>query len=41
MNFSLYLDYGYSADEIEEMLCDGNLLWRRFVRFGVKEFCCE
>ena len=22
----LLLDYGYSADEIEEMLCDSNLL---------------
>ena len=32
----LLLDYGYSADEIEEMLCDSNLLWRRFVRFGAK-----
>ena len=37
----LLLDYGYSADEIEEMLCDSNLLLETLcaVRCDA-EFCC-
>ena len=38
----LLLDYGYSADEIEEMLCDGNLLLETLCAVRCEEeFCCE
>ena len=38
----LLLDYGYSADEIEEMLCDSNLLLETLCAVRCEEeFCCE
>ena len=38
----LLLDYGYSADEIEEMLCDSNLLLETICAVRCEEeFCCE
>ena len=38
----LLLDYGYSADEIEEMLCDSNLLLETLCAVRrEEEFCCE
>ena len=38
----LLLDYGYSTDEIEEMLCDSNLLLETLCAVRCEEeFCCE
>ena len=38
----LLLDYGYSADEIEEMLCDSNLLLETLCAVRCEEeICCE
>ena len=38
----MLLDYGYSADEIEEMLCDSNLLLETLCAVRCEEeFCCE
>ena len=38
----LLLDYGYSTDEIEEMLCDSNLLLETICAVRCEEeFCCE
>ena len=38
----LLLDYGYSADDIEEMLCDSNLLLETLCAVRCEEeFCCE
>ena len=38
----LLLDYGYSADEIEEMLCDSSLLLETLCAVRCEEeFCCE
>ena len=38
----LLLDYGYSADEIEEMLCDSNLLLETICAVRCEEeFCCK
>ena len=34
--------HGYSADEIEEMLCDSNLLLEKLCAVRCEEeFCCE
>ena len=36
---SLLLDYGYSADDVEEMLCDHSLLAKAVREINGEEYC--